>query len=653
MNVMHSEYIISKDALQDLNFLLKNEWVSQNNHGSYSSSTLAMVNTRREHGLLVVPEKQSRESVVALSRVDESVFIDNQHYELNYKPFVGNTIPVHNPYLYSISVGPFRKYTYLIDDYRLEKTFLLHSERNLLILHYELKNRKKPLKIVIKPFLAERYNTELSHEIQGLNTDSYQGQNFVRWSPKPHMPELNACYNNGEYIAATLWYHSFRYPRDKHQDGENREDLLNPGFFQAILEPYDHLDLFISSDQLNLSDCDYEEFYRKESEKIKEKQNRSLSRYFFDLRLSDYVHRQNSHFEMAPGVYSLKQRTLDILLGLPGLTLPVKNFDLFRDYLQRIFGQLDHGMLPTILEDDSRTRRFRNIDLALWLIDRLHLYYEKSTDLQTIAACFELCQEIIDAYTQGIGSRVRMDKDELLITGDRINNLSWIPLKKANGDVLRHGKLLETNALWYNAVRIVSYFAGLLKKGWIQGKLEKKAKKIELSFQNIFFSEEKQQLIDFALYDQKNLDIRINQILPLALPFRPLTARQSEIVFDIVNTELVTPYGLRAKSQSRSAPKTPAEAGVNRYTTAFYEVAIWPWTIGLYIQAILNIKPRTETDADILNTYFQPLINLDQSYLSGAYPEAVIAGQTIEQHGVQGYLPTLANLMWAEYLLKK
>ncbi len=650
---MRSENNISKDALQDLNFLLNNEWVLRNIFGTYSSSTLAMVNTRREHGLLAVPDRQSRESIVALSRIDESVFIDAQHHELNFKPFVGNTYPVHNPYLQSISADPFRKYTYLIDGYRLEKTILLHSERNLLILHYELKNRKRPVKIVLKPFLAERYNTELSHEIQGLNTDSYQGQNFVRWSPKPHMPELNVCYNNGEYIAATLWYHSFIYPRDQHQDGENREDLLNPGFFQAILEPYAHLDLFISSDPLNTSDCNFEEFYRLESEKINEKQSRSFSRFYFDLRLSDSIHRRNSHFEAAPSAYSLKQRTQDILLSLPGLTLPQQNFELFKTYLQWMFEQLDHGLLPTTLENETRNRRFRNVDLALWLIDRLYLYYERTKDLPTVAVHFDACQVIIDSYVRGMGSRVRADKDELLITGDRMNNLSWIPLKKANGDVLRHGKLLETNALWYNAVRITAYFAGLLKKGRIEGKLQKKAGKIELSFQNVFFSEEKQQLIDFALYDQKNYDLRINQILPVALPFCPLKPKQAIVIFDLVNTELVTPYGLRAKSQSRTTPKKDPDVPLNRYTAAFYETAIWPWTIGLYIQAILKIKSPGEVDSDILNTFFKPLISLDQSYLIGAYPEAVVAGQNIEQHGVQAYLPSLANLMWAEYLLKK
>lgn len=61
---------------------LQTEWIITNGIGGYSASSIIGANTRRYHGLLVAPLTPPARRFVILSKVDESIIINEKKYNL-------------------------------------------------------------------------------------------------------------------------------------------------------------------------------------------------------------------------------------------------------------------------------------------------------------------------------------------------------------------------------------------------------------------------------------------------------------------------------------------------------------------------------------------------------------------------------------------
>ena len=126
------------------------EWLEINSTGCYACSTIYGMNTRRYHGLFITPGKSSGEKYVMLSKFEESIFIDNQVYEISTNCYTGGINPDGYKYLQSFSIDPFPRFIYQIGERRIEKNIFLLSDKNVLIVRYTNKNQGIPVKIIIK-----------------------------------------------------------------------------------------------------------------------------------------------------------------------------------------------------------------------------------------------------------------------------------------------------------------------------------------------------------------------------------------------------------------------------------------------------------------------------------------------------------------------
>ena len=72
---------LSKKQL-DIKSGVEKEWIITNGIGGYASSTVLGVNTRRYHGLLVAPLKPPAMRNLILSKLDESIYIEDEKYDL-------------------------------------------------------------------------------------------------------------------------------------------------------------------------------------------------------------------------------------------------------------------------------------------------------------------------------------------------------------------------------------------------------------------------------------------------------------------------------------------------------------------------------------------------------------------------------------------
>lgn len=646
---------LEKDFLSDLKRSSEIEWLEKNDFGIYSSSSCIGMNTRREHGLFVVPDNSLKKKVVLLSKFEESIFIENRLHEVSTNSYDGGVFPSGYSYCNKFYMNPFPKLTYEIENRVLEKTVFLMSDEPILVVRYELKNHGIPINLIIKPFLADRFSTELTRELQGLNTDSYLGTRFVRWSLKQNMPEIYVYFSRGEFVPANLWYKNFTYPKDRGKYADiQTEHLFNPGFFQTSLDKYQTFELYISTKELDESYLNYESMYRKE---VAYRKSKSLEFFREEdelLRLSGTVSKVKPQNENDPIPVSTMENlytTRDIIFSLPGIYFTNENYGGFKKEYTQLAGQISEGLLPVYSPLMREQNHYSAADLSLWLVNLGYSFLKLTNDDSLFEnGIFDKLKSIFDAYIKGTLNNIYMDKDYLIFCGNRRTSVSWIPLISENNEVLRYGKLLEVNALWYNALMAFGEIGEKIGKKRKISKYLKIADKVKESFNKTFLINNF-KLVDFVNNESQNSHLRVNQIIPMSLPFCPIKQDVCLKILDQIDKDLLTPFGLRSAQNSENGDEQVYT--VNRKTSSYYAGAIWPWTTSLYIDAAINCSNDAKTKAKYLLSYFSPLLNQMNKGLINNLPEIITYNGYAYQKGIADYTTTAATVLWSYYKLKK
>jgi predicted glycogen debranching enzyme len=647
---------LPKDILQDFNKASELSWIDKNSRGDYAFSTCIGMNTRRENGLFVVKHPVHDEAIVLLSKLEESVFIGSQIHEISTNQFKSNIFPKGYKYLKDFEQEPFVKLTFDIEGRIFQKTLFLLKEQSILVVNYELKNQGKPVDLIIKPFLTSRKNTEISKGVKGYNTDSYIGYDFIRWVPRAGMPELYAYFKKGEYQKATLWYHNFEYNMDKFKFSNWNEDLFNPGFFQVTIKPYESFTLFFSTEEMHSFSYDYEYIYRKEFlsresfSKIGVFKDRDIQEIFCKLNGSILATRNETRIISSTVNHYLS--LADALLSTPGVTFVNKRFDDFKRIIKTIISHLDNGVLPEYYNQQSIKENDFRADISLWVFEIIYRYYELTNDIKFIEdEIFDTLLEIIDFYKKNKKFSIKDDSDNLLLTGSPSQDSNWIKLRDENGMVIRYGKLLEINALWYNAIKIMEALALKTGKKREAGKFAKYAKKLQENFIKLFYDKNEDFLFDYINKKEKDQSFRINQLIPLSLSFTPLNKEQALKIFKRIDDELLTPYGLRTLTQKDKRYITGKKQTVFSKSPAYYNGAIWPFTIGFYIQAYKKYHAEDEKWNIAIWKYFKEILTEKNKYVMGYFSDFYIENSDNKCCGYSDYTLTSANIIWSYYLL--
>jgi predicted glycogen debranching enzyme len=585
--------LLDKDMCQSVDQIMDKEWLCVNKLGTYSSSTLCGMNSRRYHGLFVVPCNGHGKRANILAKFEESVFIENRLYEISTNQFEGGIYPKGYTYLKNMDLDPFPKFYYQVEDRRIEKTILLLQEKNILVIRYTLKNQGKPVKLILKPMIAGRFTNDLTKDVQGMNTDSYLDEQVVKISPRPDIPELKIYFNKGDYVPATLWYHGYVYEKDKAENNKNVEDLFNPGFFSYILQPYETFDLFISVDEV--TDFDYESIYRREKENRQKKlEGMETAPTYINTLIQNiygwFVPAQKKYASFLPNYHQASSSLRETLLCYFGLMYIPEFQLLIRDAIAHLASLLSNGLFPISFPSLASGTSYQTSDCSLIFINLMYMYVKITNDRSRLEEYFQTTRNILESYQEGTGYDIRQDKDGLLITGNEKTSTSWIPLVKDEGRVIRYGKLCEINALWYNALKVMEFFCRRIEKKRLAGKYAKYSEKTRNAFIKKFWNPGEECLYDVIRDNHKDKSLRAGQIIPLALPFNMLDMEKGQMLMQKIENELFTPYGLRTLSYLDDNYTGKIDQPINRSHPAYYTGAVWPWTIALYVNAVLNYR---------------------------------------------------------------
>ena len=644
---------VKKETLNNFDLASNTEWLEINQTGCYSCSTVYGMNNKRYHGLFAVPLETNNQRAIVLSKFEESVFIENQVYELSTNNFVGGVYPDGYKYLEEFTLDPFPTYTFLIEGRRLQKTVFILHESNTLVIRYESKNQGVPFKLILKPLIAARITSEMAHELPNLNTDSYQSERVVKIALKSDMPELSIYYLKGDYIQAPLWYHNFRYlPEVEGSDVDPElltEDLFNPGFFSYEFEAYDSFDMFVTTDN-KIPDMIYDSMFHKEKKFRRRYRSRFINLPQHVKSLSKKV--ELSRLKISKKVPYIIQKyheynysTREFLWTLHGLLHIERNLSKINQFIDEIIENIKDALLPTTypFPFDPEEDAFAAADLSLIFINFAYHYYMFSKNEPYLEnVLYDACKGIIDDFQKGTSFDIRMDKDYLLSAGSESIHISSIITKDGSN---RYGKLIEIQALWFNALKIIEFFSRELGKNKAAKKYAAIVEKTEISFLNKFIDKKNSRFFDVIRENYTEDTLRYHHILALALPFQLLNSDPALLLLKMIEDELFTPLGLRTLSIKNKDYVPFSRKRLFSNQPDYYFGAVLPWTIGFYIDAILQVRGNHQQVISYLKNILDSFKESINSGTLGYISEVYEGTETLERNGSQ-YNP----LALTEYL---
>jgi glycogen debranching enzyme len=297
--------------------------------------------------------------------------------------------------------------------------------------------------------------------------------------------------------------------------------------------------------------------------------------------------------------YALEDSTRDTLIALPGLTLSTRRFDVARNILRNLARYFRQGLLPDHLPLTGQTlaeQDYSSADTALWYFYALDLYLRATHDYELLDELYTRLVDSIDWHLKGTYNSVGMDTDGLLQASQPGKALTWMNTTINSIPITpRSGKPVEVNALWYHALSLMQEWSQHQQE---QGRTSttpayyaELSRQCKESFDRRFW-----YAFGDYLYDGidgpggEDATLRPNQLLALSLRYPVLDMEHWQAVLNTVTQHLVTPRGLRTLAPREAEYQGQPTAQQEEQSRALHQGSSWPWLIGPYVDALLNIE---------------------------------------------------------------
>lgn len=291
----------------------------------------------------------------------------------------------------------------------------------------------------------------------------------------------------------------------------------------------------------------------------------------------------------------------DTMIAMMGCCLSSRQFEAAESILRTFMTYCDKGLMPNLFPEGGNAPLYNTVDAALLFVVAVYEYYKRTENLEFVKEAYPVMEEIVSWYRKGTDFGIRMDEDGLIMAGGGFDQVTWMDVRVEN--ILptpRHGKPVEINAYWYNALCIMELFAQR-PEVMVTAKTAGKAidygalaRIVKESFCEKFWMEEKGCLKDVISGTSADEQIRCNQIWAVSLPFSLLSKEQEKEVVETVFRKLYTPYGLRTLDPA-DAQFRPFYGGAQLdRDLAYHQGTVWPFPMGGYYLAYLKVNGYSE-----------------------------------------------------------
>ncbi|MDT8436171.1 MAG: amylo-alpha-1,6-glucosidase [Gemmatimonadota bacterium] len=664
--------------LQDFAVSSRLEWLETNGLGGWASSTVSGAHTRRYHGLLVAALRPPLGRFVLLSRLEETLATGGVEYDLASNRFPGVLHPSGHRHLASFELGLFPTFGYRAGEVVLRKTIAAVHGENTTLVRYELTEADRPAGLTLRPFLAARDYHSLARANDAIGTETGFADDTLRVRPYEGTPALFLHLPGARYrTAPPQWYYQYEYDAERERGLDFREDLWMPGALEVRLAPGEVAWVVASTE--NPAGRDPAALFEAERGRRLALLARAglpgrdgspepagLPGEPADPRLRRLVLAADQ-FIVRRGE---KDRTViagypwfgdwgrDTMIALPGLALCTGRPEDAAGILRAFAETVDGGMLPNRFPDGGEEPEYNSVDAALWFFVAVRAYLERTGDEDLArGTLLPALREIRDAFTRGTRHGIRVAADGLLEAGEPGVQLTWMDAKVGEWVVTpRHGKPVEVNALWYNALRILADLERRLGDPAAAGPLEEEARRCLARFREAFWNEAGGCLFDVVTDEGADPAIRPNQVFAIGLPFPLLDGERARRVLAVVQRDLLTPLGLRSLAPGDPAYRPRYEGGVLERDGAYHQGTVWSWLLGPYVTALARVRAaegRAAEAREEARALLAPLLDHLSDAGLGSVSEIFDAEPPHRPRGAPAQAWSVAELLraWREHVL--
>ncbi|OFX23106.1 MAG: amylo-alpha-1,6-glucosidase [Bacteroidetes bacterium GWA2_31_9b] len=608
---------LNKDEIINLEYSLKKEILSTNRAGGYLSTTIVLCNTRKYHGLMVLPIKEfDDENHVLLSSVDETVIQRGKTFNLGIHKFPGKGIyePHGHKYITDFQYDPTPKITYKVGGVVLEKELLfVHNEEQFMI-RYTLKDAHSPTRLRIRPFLAFRNSHKLSKANMHADIKYKKVSNGIKSKLYPGFPYLFMQTNKqNEFIASPDWYYNIEYLEEMNRGYEYQEDLFVPGYFEIPIKKGESVIFSASTSEIIPAGL-----IRKFNSELKTRPPKDSFENCLINSAHQFLVEREKTTEIIAGYPWFGRWGRDTFISLPGLTLCAGEIKSCKKVLDTMIHEMKGGLFPNIGKNSNAV--FNSVDAPLWFFWSVQMYAKAINDNKTIWHDYgKKMKLILENYHKGMEYNIKMHENGLIWQGEKGRALTWMDAVVEGKPVTpRSGYAVEINALWYNALCFTLELAKEFNDTKFVNEWENILVLTKKSFSDVFWYEEKQYLYDLVDEEGSHKAVRPNQIFAVSLPYSPLSEMQMQGVIKVVEKELLTPKGLRTLSPSNPHYHGRYEGNQAERDSAYHQGTVWPWLLGHFADANFKIygKDAIPLAENIVNNFKEDMTKYGLSSIS-------------------------------------
>ena len=578
----------------------KLEWLEANGNGGFAMGTVAGANTRRYHGLLVASLRPPVDRHVLLSRLEEVVSDGDVEVPLGTAQYPGVLSPSGYRNLIEFRLDPFPTWVYDVGGAHVEKQLFLIRGEETVVVQYRATRRRL---VRIAPFLAFRDYHSLTHENPALDgtvrEERGPGALVLRVRPYPTLPELRLHASPGAaFTADGVWYRAVQYAEEQERGLDFSEDLWRMGSLSLEVGPETPVFVVATLGSRQVDSAEVERLAAAERER---RRPRSEDRFAARLELAAdqfVARRRDGEPTIVAGFPWFTDWGRDTMIALPGLLLARGRLDEAREVLRGFLRFLDGGLIPNRFPDCPEEKpEYNTVDATLWLFQAVFAYLQAGGSTSFLRDEFlPAGKEILRRHQEGTRHGIGVHPaDRLLAQGEPQAQLTWMDAKVGDRVITpRHGKPVEVNALYYNALRLLSLWTHGCGEARTAAAYAHEAEAVERSFEQVFWNPARGCLYDVIGRDGRpDPRLRPNQIFAVSLPFPLLRPEQRRAVVRTVEEKLLTPYGLRTLAPGEAGYASRYAGGPAERDGAYHQGTVWPWLLGPFIRAYLAAFGRT------------------------------------------------------------
>lgn len=485
--------------------------------------------------------------------------------------------------------------------------------KNTVAISYKIKNADKKAVLTVAPLLNFRdyhhastnRKFNLSQEINGTKLkvtidNNYENSIYISVLNSKYIIHNEDSFNNMFYI------------EEEKRGFIAEENHAIPGIFQIEIEPNEEKDIsFICSLESDIENKTAKEIIKKEVERLEKvvKESKLIEEENADLIENLVVATDNfvsykpafDSYTVMAGYPWFIDWSRDTLIAFEGILLLTKRYEIAREVLLSITKDINNGLIPNGYSDSDNKPLYNSVDASLLLFEQVQKYLEYTEDYQFVKEnLYEKLKSIIENYACGIdidNNNIYLDYDNLIVSGTEETQNTWMDAKYDRKAITpRNGKVVEINALWYNALRIMADLENKIGKKANSKQYKELAERTKLSFADKFYNKKRKCLFD-VVGDSK---IRPNQLFALSLTY-PVIDSDSEMaknIFDVVTKKLLNNYGLKTLAKGEENYVEVYEGDGFQRDSSYHQGITWPWLLGLYYNTLKNMIKSQKNKKD-------------------------------------------------------